>query len=275
MNKKDGFLQRAGDFLSGKGFYIVLFLCVAVIGASAWAMLSLGNNEEINSEVAEVSSDASPSNPSNTMETSDEVDGQAGEEDWTVMAESETEVLDEEETLEEAEENEQEEAEESPESEEEAAVEQSPEAEESTEPQEETAAISGYIWPVSGEVIVQHSTSELMYDKTMGDWRTHSGIDISADLGSKVLAICSGTVESIVEDGLYGTTVTIDHGNELKSVYSNLASTPTVAEGDTVSAGNTIGAVGDTAIAESGIETHLHLEIIDSGVKVDPLDYLS
>lgn len=33
---KKPFHQRVGDFLEGKGFYIVLFLCVAAIGISGY-----------------------------------------------------------------------------------------------------------------------------------------------------------------------------------------------------------------------------------------------
>lgn len=280
MNKKDSFSQRAGDFLAGKGFYIVLLLCVAVIGASAWAMLSIGNTDKIQSDVAEVSDSSTG--------LADEIEVQASEDDWAVMGEDEMgeapdiEIMDESDVYSD---------------EEDAAAEQSPEAsapetesapetttdssaetgEEAVaqEPAEQTVTLSDqYIWPVSGEVVVAHSVDTLIYDKTMGDWRTHAGIDISADLGEEVLAVNGGTVESIANDDLYGTTVTINHGDNLKSIYSNLASTPTVTEGQIVSAGEIIGAVGNTAIAESGIVTHVHLRMTAEDVEVDPLDYL-
>lgn len=48
-----------------------------------------------------------------------------------------------------------------------------------------------------------------------------------------------------------GTTVVVEHGGGLTSTYSNLASVPTVAVGDTVGAGSVLGSVGGTAIAES------------------------
>lgn len=263
MNKKDSFLQRAGNFFAGKGFYIVLILCVAVIGASVWAMMSFGGSdieEEALNEVAEVSEQPALQNEQN------DIDAQAAEEDGGLpaMAEADPSPSTGSETEDSAGEGDE-------------TVAESPEPSVSEENQSnntETAGISGYIWPVSGDIVVYYTTSELIYDKTMSDWRTHAGLDIASDLGTKVAAISSGTVESIVNDDLYGTTVTIDHGNDLKSVYSNLAATPTVSEGQAVTAGDTIGAVGDTAIAESGIVTHLHLEVISSGVEVDPLDYL-
>lgn len=270
MNKKDSFLQKAGDFFAGKGFYIVLILCIAVIGASAWAMLAVGGDDTQgggSDEVAEVSDQAV------LPEQQGDIDGQIVEESsgLPAMAEMEEEVEAEAPALASGEELPKADSE----SDEEKAVAESPEPPATEEKKtEETAGISGYIWPVVGDVIVNHTTSELIYDKTMGDWRTHSGLDIAAELGTKVSAISSGTVESVVNDDLYGTVVTIDHGNELKSVYSNLGATPTVSEGQTVSAGDTIGAVGNTAIVESGIVTHLHLSVFSSGAEVDPLDYL-
>ena len=38
-------LKRAGKFILGKGFYIVLFLCIAAIGVSGYVILTAGNSE--------------------------------------------------------------------------------------------------------------------------------------------------------------------------------------------------------------------------------------
>ena len=46
MEKKKPFAQSVEAFFAGKGFYIVLFLCVAVIGVSAWSMLA-GNETDV------------------------------------------------------------------------------------------------------------------------------------------------------------------------------------------------------------------------------------
>ena len=45
-------------------------------------------------------------------------------------------------------------------------------------------------------------------------------------------------------------------------------------EGDTVTAGQTIGAVGDTALLEVGSAPHLHFEVLKNGDPVNPIDYL-
>ena len=69
-------------------------------------------------------------------------------------------------------------------------------------------------------------------------------------------------------------TVIIDHTGGLKSVYSNLAEMPTVAVGDSVVAGEIIGSVGTTALAETNAGTHLHFAMTLDGQSVDPLEYM-
>ena len=131
-----------------------------------------------------------------------------------------------------------------------------------------------YVWPLSGELERIYSVDTLSYDVTMRDWRTHDGLDVMAELGSTVVAAREGTVESIVADALYGTVLTIDHGDGIKTVYANLADVPAVNVGDWVEAGATIGSVGTTAICEIGQGTHLHFAVTVNGVYADPLEYL-
>ena len=100
------------------------------------------------------------------------------------------------------------------------------------------------------------------------------GLDITADLGTQVLSMAEGTVTRVYDDGLMGTTVMVDHGSGLVSTYCGLAAPAAVEEGQQVARGAVLGAVGDTAIAESGMPPHLHLEAVLDGQQVDPLDYL-
>lgn len=100
------------------------------------------------------------------------------------------------------------------------------------------------------------------------------GIDIDAPDGSTVTATRGGTVESVETDDLYGTVVTIDHGDGTKAVYASLAPEPPVATGDSVEAGYIIGAVGTSALAEVGQGSHLHFAVFADGQSVDPLYFL-
>jgi len=128
--------------------------------------------------------------------------------------------------------------------------------------------------PLVGEVVAAFSVSELQYDPTFEDWRIHDGVDIAAALGAAVLSASEGTVSSVTEDPLMGVTVIIDHGDGCRTTYANLAKDPVVAAGDTVSAGEIIGAVGDTALAESARASHLHFSVSRDGDVVDPHEYL-
>lgn len=158
------------------------------------------------------------------------------------------------------------------EAEQEEALTEIPEAKE--EPAAETAEEISPVWPVDGEISREYSMDALQYDKTMSDWRTHDGVDILAEAGTKVMAVRSGTVQNVYADDRLGTCVVIDHGDGLVLTYANLQQTPTVYVGDSVKAGDVIGAVGETAAAESAQETHLHLSASVNGASVNPLDYL-
>lgn len=131
-----------------------------------------------------------------------------------------------------------------------------------------------YLWPVDGAVTRAYAMTALAYDETMADWRTHDGIDIAADYGAVVSAMASGTVTQVYHDDRYGTTVVTERADGLRCTYANLESIPTVNVGDSVSAGDTIGSVGDSAGCESAQESHLHLSVSVSGQSVSPLDYL-
>ena len=128
--------------------------------------------------------------------------------------------------------------------------------------------------PLEGEVLTAFSMDELVYNPTLEDWRTHNGIDISAALGDTVLSASSGTVLSVEDDALMGTTVVIGHEGGYQTTYSNLQPQTNVAEGATVSAGQIIGAVGDTAAAEAAQEPHLHFSVTQEGEPVDPNAFL-
>ncbi len=128
--------------------------------------------------------------------------------------------------------------------------------------------------PLVGEEVAAFSVDELKYNETLGDWRTHDGVDIAAEVGTQVLAACSGTVTQVIDDDLMGTSVTIAHDDGYETIYSNLQSVPTVSEGQQVSAGEVIGSVGCTSIAEFAVPAHLHFGVTKDGVPCDPETFL-
>ena len=128
--------------------------------------------------------------------------------------------------------------------------------------------------PLKGEVLMAFSVDQLVYSPTLADWRTHDGVDISAKPGTTVLAATAGTVASVEDHPLMGTTVVIDHEGGYTTTYSNLQAKPTVQSGDLVTAGQIIGAVGTTAAAEAAQSPHLHFSVTRDGEAVDPGAFL-
>ena len=129
--------------------------------------------------------------------------------------------------------------------------------------------------PLKGEVLMAFSVDQLVYSPTLADWRTHDGVDISAKPGTTVLAATAGTVASVEDHPLMGTTVVIDHEGGYTTTYSNLQAKPTVQSGDLVTAGQIIGAVGTTAPAEAAQSPHLHFSVTRNGEAVDPSEFLN
>ncbi len=129
--------------------------------------------------------------------------------------------------------------------------------------------------PVSGKLFKDHDASLQVYSATMGDYRVHLGVDITTEAEAPVFAAADGKIEKIWEDALMGTCIAISHGNDLLTIYKNLSEDlkEGIEEGVSVTCGQQIGIVGDTAILEMADEPHLHFEMTAGGLSVDPLEY--
>ncbi len=240
--------EKLGDFVLGKGFYIVLFLCVATIGISGYYLIHSVTNDP------EQALEPVTGNPTITLP--DESTASPVKPVLPVQPEPEAD---------------------DPPAQTQTAAQEEPQAEPApSEPSapEQPKAPAVYTWPVKGEILRGYSLEVLAYDETMGDWRTHSGIDIAADVGIKVLCTSDGTVKDVYQDDLMGSTVVVDHGDGLTSTYSNLSDNPAVTVGQEVETGTVLGTVGSTAIAEGSSPSHLHLEMAKDGIAVDPVNYL-
>jgi len=130
------------------------------------------------------------------------------------------------------------------------------------------------IMPVFGEICVGYSGDKPVYSKTLEQWQTHKYVEIACEKGSAVKAAGDGYVSEIRDDPRYGITIVIDHSNGLKTVYANLASSNMVSTNQKVKIGDIIGCVGNTAVFESAEQPHLHFEVLKNDKPVDPSDYL-
>ncbi len=132
-----------------------------------------------------------------------------------------------------------------------------------------------YTLPLGTDILKDYSPTTPSYNATMGDWRTHGGVDFKGADGSQIKAIAYGTVTDISDDPLYGTVITVDHGNEVIARYCGLNKDATeVAEGETVKNGQLLGYLGEVPCEKADV-THLHLEIYYKGENVDPLTLMN
>ncbi|MGD0750707.1 MAG: M23 family metallopeptidase [Anaerolineales bacterium] len=116
---------------------------------------------------------------------------------------------------------------------------------------------NGFIWPTGNHYLSGNNF-----------WSGHPGIDIAAGLGAPVWAASAGTV-TIAQGGWnggYGNVVMIDHNNGYLTVYGHLSQI-NVVPCESVSAGSSIGLAGSTG---NSTGPHLHFEIRQNGVAVDP-----
>lgn len=228
--------NKIRSLLGGGGFYAVLALCVVAVGVGGYFLLL---REESQQEIPAETPDVQTTAPSELPEHEPVV---------------ETVPLEEPET------------ESEPASMPEVTVDDTPVVAE---------APSVVVSPLQGEVVAAFSVDQLLYNETLDDWRTHDGVDIAAAAGDAVLAASAGTVLSVTDDPLMGTTVVIGHSDGYETTYANLQANPPVEEGETVTAGQTIGAVGTTAAAESAQGAHLHFAVTREGEAVDPQSFLN
>ena len=124
--------------------------------------------------------------------------------------------------------------------------------------------------PLDGEIQKMYSTDKVIYSKTLGQWKTHDGLDISASSSSTVNAIERGVVDDIYNDSFFGMTIVIEHISGYKSQYSNLDEDVFVSIGESVVKGQKIGKVGNTSVGEYLDDAHLHFMLFLNDESIDP-----
>jgi len=123
------------------------------------------------------------------------------------------------------------------------------------------------LWPVEGQIT--GSFGERI-DPFNGEGAFHSGVDISAEVGSPVIAPADGVVTYADFLGGYGRAVMVDHGHGISTRYGHLAAFA-VAAGQQIHRGDTIGYVG---LSGRSTGPHLHYEVRINDTPVNPYKYL-
>mgnify|MGYP000968821061 CR=1 FL=1 len=220
--------------LSTRGFYTILSLCALIIAASAWVIW--GNAHRQNAV-----------EPDTGMPIIAPVDS-------TAEAPTEPATVPQQEQ------------------EPESVIEEQPVAAAEPEPAV-TVSAPVYVRPVSGAVLTPFSGDMLLFQPTLGDWRVHSGTDFACEAGENVLALTDGTVQTVFEDGLYGTCVTIAHQGDLKTTMRGLDEVR-VSEGQAVSSGEAVGTCAKEIPAEQTLGAHVHVEATRGDAVIDVMELL-
>ena len=109
------------------------------------------------------------------------------------------------------------------------------------------------------------------YDPFCPGRHVHTGVDLAAATGTPVYSATSGTARVGFDPHGAGSYVVVSVDGRTRVFYCHL-STIAVATGEVVSAGEVVGAIGQTGLATG---PHLHLEVQVDGRSIDPAAWLA
>ncbi|MDR0491251.1 MAG: peptidoglycan DD-metalloendopeptidase family protein [Oscillospiraceae bacterium] len=127
-----------------------------------------------------------------------------------------------------------------------------------------------FTWPVPSNSTVTSGYGTRLHP-VYKVYRQHTGVDIAASYGAKIVAADSGTVITSSYNSSYGNYVVVSHGNGKTTLYAHLSSR-SVSSGQAVSKGQTVGLAGSTGVSTG---PHLHFEVSVNGSRVNPLNYFT
>lgn len=106
-------------------------------------------------------------------------------------------------------------------------------------------------------------------DESLGDYRLYDAVALEATPGQPVVAAAAGRVVAVEEHPVDGTTVLLEHGAGRQTRYAGMDAA-TVAEGDSVAAGEAIGQVARPGPLRRNLGPHLAFSLLIDGEPVDP-----
>ena len=238
-------MERFRVFLANNGFYVVLVVCLLLVGG-AIALLALSQNQEQQAEAQPEENPIVIVGQSNDQRLNEVIEAPKSTQTpkGTAVPKPTIVPID-------------------------AIAESSPAP--TVKPASTTSKAAP---PVDGTVIFGFAIDKLLYSVTLDQWTTHAAVDIAADAGTPVKSVFSGTVEQVTKDDALGYTVRVQHSNGRTTVYANLGEDVRVKAGDKVSAGDTLGTVGTSAISECALPPHVHFAIHIDGTPTDPAKYV-
>lgn len=135
----------------------------------------------------------------------------------------------------------------------------------------DTNYIGGVLaWPVPGYTKITSNYGMRVHPIT-GQYKLHTGVDISAPMGANFVAVNDGIVTKAEYNTAYGNMVIIDHGGGISTLYAH-GSEILVTVGQTVKKNEAILKVGSTGYSTG---PHAHFEVRIEGVVTNPLPYIT
>ena len=126
------------------------------------------------------------------------------------------------------------------------------------------------IWPIENHYNITSPYAMRVHPITKV-YKLHTGIDISAPMGTNFQSAAHGMVIKAEYNRAYGNMVIVDHGGGVQTLYAH-GSSIEVQVGQVVNAGDTVIKVGSTGYSTG---PHAHFEIRINGQTVNPLEYVS
>jgi murein DD-endopeptidase MepM/ murein hydrolase activator NlpD len=128
--------------------------------------------------------------------------------------------------------------------------------------------ITPSLWPVNGQIVSRFGDRS---DPLSGEGAFHAGVDLTAIMGTPVYAAADGIVLAAQFANGYGRAILIDHGKSTTTLYGHLSNFE-VVPGEEVRRGQLIAHSGASGRVSG---PHLHFEVRQAGIPVNPLHYLS
>jgi murein DD-endopeptidase MepM/ murein hydrolase activator NlpD len=122
-------------------------------------------------------------------------------------------------------------------------------------------------WPVTGRLMDGFGHR---MDPFSGEGAMHTGVDISAPMGTPIKATADGIVMSANWNSGYGRCVIIDHGNGYQTLYGHMSHID-VIDGQEIRQGEVVGRVGSSGRSTG---THLHYEVRVHSMPINPYKFL-
>jgi len=129
--------------------------------------------------------------------------------------------------------------------------------------------IDGTLTPIKTEIAIQNPVENV---KITQDYKFyHPGLDLDGITGDTIKPIKKGVVVDVSHSKFaYGNSVIIDHGQQITSLYAHLSQID-VSKGQEVTTDTKLGEMGATGRSYGD---HLHLEVRDHGIPINPLSVL-